>query len=108
MMGTQHTAHAPHGPMTGLAAMLHQLPGARAVGDWPDAVLRVHTDTRSLLNSFLKANAKEQNYTYIDITKVMYDEAGNLRQDIFVEDKLHLNAEGYRLWTEVIKPYLTN
>ena len=48
MMGTQHTAHAPHGPMTGLAAMLHQLPGARAVGDWPDAVLRVHTDTRSL------------------------------------------------------------
>ena len=61
-----------------------------------------------LVNSFLEANAKEQNYTYIDITKVMYDEAGNLRQDIFVEDKLHLNAEGYRLWTEVIKPYLTN
>lgn len=48
MMGTQHAAHAPYGPMTGLAAMLRQLPGARAVGNWPDAVLRVHTDTRSL------------------------------------------------------------
>ncbi len=59
-----------------------------------------------LVNSFLEANAKEQNYTYIDITKVMYDSEGNLRKDIFVEDKLHLNAEGYKLWTEVIKPYL--
>ncbi|AEK23522.1 SGNH/GDSL hydrolase family protein [Capnocytophaga canimorsus] len=59
-----------------------------------------------LVNSFLEANAKEQNYIYIDITKVMYDTEGNLRQDIFVEDKLHLNTEGYRLWTEVIKPYL--
>ncbi|GET45482.1 GDSL-type esterase/lipase family protein [Capnocytophaga felis] len=59
-----------------------------------------------LVNSFLQANAKEQNYTYIDITKVMYDAEENLRQDIFVEDKLHLNAEGYRLWTEIIKPYL--
>lgn len=41
--------HATHpGPMTGLAACLQQLPGARAVGVVPDAILRVHTDTRSL------------------------------------------------------------
>ncbi|ATA89271.1 lipase [Capnocytophaga stomatis] len=59
-----------------------------------------------LVNSFLQANAREQNYTYIDVTRVMYDAEGNLRQDIFVEDQLHLNSEGYQLWTEVIKPYL--
>lgn len=59
-----------------------------------------------LVNSLLEKNATEQNYTYIDITKVMYDAEGNLKKDIFVEDKLHLNAEGYRLWTEVIKPFL--
>lgn len=59
-----------------------------------------------LVNAMLERYAKEQNYTYIDITQVMYDAEGNLRQDIFVEDNLHLNAEGYRLWTEVIKPYL--
>jgi len=34
--------------MTGLPALLTQLPGARVVGDLPDALLRVHTDTRSL------------------------------------------------------------
>ena len=59
-----------------------------------------------LVNSMLEKNANEQNYTYIDITKVMYDQEGNLRKDIFVEDKLHMNAEGYKLWTEIIKPYL--
>ncbi|MDO5105889.1 GDSL-type esterase/lipase family protein [Capnocytophaga sp.] len=59
-----------------------------------------------LVNSWLQANAADQNYTYIDITKTMYDAEGNLRKDIFVEDNLHLNAEGYRLWTEIIKPYL--
>ncbi|GIZ14838.1 GDSL-type esterase/lipase family protein [Capnocytophaga catalasegens] len=61
-----------------------------------------------LVNGMLERYAKEQNYTYIDITRVMYDEQGNLRKDIFVEDNLHLNAEGYRLWTEIIKPYLIN
>jgi UDP-N-acetylmuramoyl-tripeptide--D-alanyl-D-alanine ligase len=34
--------------MTGLSAMLTRLSGARVVGDLPEAVLRVHTDTRSL------------------------------------------------------------
>lgn len=34
--------------MTGLTDLLPQLPGAREVGVLPDALLRVHTDTRSL------------------------------------------------------------
>ena len=49
----------------------------------------------------------DQQYTDIDITKVMYDEEGNLRTDIFKEDNLHMNAEGYKLWTAIIKPLLT-
>ena len=60
-----------------------------------------------IVNTLLQQNATEQQYTYIDITKVMYDEAGNLRTDIFKEDNLHMNAEGYKLWTAIIKPYLT-
>ena len=60
-----------------------------------------------LVNALLEENATAQGYTYIDITKVMYDEAGNLRTDIFKEDNLHMNAEGYKLWTAIIKPYLT-
>ncbi len=44
---------------------------------------------------------------YIDISKVMLDAEGSLRKDIFKWDKLHLNSEGYRLWTSVIKPIIT-
>ena len=60
-----------------------------------------------IVNTLLQQNATEQQYTYIDITKVMYDEEGNLRTDIFKEDNLHMNAEGYKLWTAIIKPLLT-
>lgn len=59
-----------------------------------------------LVNALLEQYAKEQNFTYIDITKVMYDAKGNLRKDIFIEDKLHMNAKGYELWTKIIRPYL--
>lgn len=57
-----------------------------------------------LVNALLEENASAQGYTYVDITKVMYDEAGNLRTDIFKEDNLHMNAEGYKLWTAILKP----
>ena len=60
-----------------------------------------------IVNTLLEQNATEQQYTYIDITKAMYDEEGNLRTDIFKEDNLHMNAEGYKLWTAIIKPLLT-
>ena len=59
-----------------------------------------------LVNALLEENATAQDYTYIDITKVMYDEAGNLRTDIFKEDNLHMNGEGYKLWTAILKPLL--
>ena len=59
-----------------------------------------------LVNALLEENATAQGYTYVDITKVMYDEAGNLRTDIFKEDNLHMNAEGYKLWTAILKPLL--
>ncbi|GJH41609.1 lipase [Capnocytophaga sp. HP1101] len=60
-----------------------------------------------LVNALLEENATAQGYTYVDITKVMYDDAGNLRTDIFKEDNLHMNAEGYKLWTAILKPLLT-
>lgn len=59
-----------------------------------------------LVNALLEENATAQGYTYVNITKVMYDEAGNLRTDIFKEDNLHMNAEGYKLWTAILKPLL--
>jgi lysophospholipase L1-like esterase len=31
---------------------------------------------------------------------------GKPRPDIFVEDGLHMNHNGYALWTEIVRPYL--
>ncbi|RKS97863.1 GDSL-type esterase/lipase family protein [Chryseobacterium defluvii] len=49
---------------------------------------------------------KEPNAEFIDITKVMQDSNGNVRKDIFLEDRLHLTPEGYKLWTSVMNPYM--
>ncbi len=50
--------------------------------------------------------ALHSNLRYIDVTEKMYDSDGNIRNDIFSGDKLHLNSKGYDLWTNIIKNYL--
>lgn len=57
----------------------------------------------TMIENYLKTQKRAD---YIDITKVMNDENGNVRKDIFLKDMLHMKSEGYRLWTEVIKNYL--
>lgn len=49
---------------------------------------------------------KEPNAEYIDITEVMQDANGKVRNDLFVEDMLHMTPEGYQLWTSVMLPYM--
>lgn len=49
---------------------------------------------------------KQPNADFIDITKVMQDENGNVRKGLFLEDMLHMTPEGYRLWTSVMNPYM--
>ncbi len=48
----------------------------------------------------------KDNFFYIDITENMYDENGEVRKDIFQKDKLHMNAKGYEIWTDIIKKFL--
>lgn len=42
---------------------------------------------------------------YADVWKPMLD-GRKVKQDIFVEDGLHMNAKGYEIWYGVIKEYL--
>jgi lysophospholipase L1-like esterase len=60
------------------------------------------------------ANQMIENYckpaeglTYIDVFNPMLGGDGKPRAELFLEDKLHLNARGYALWTEIIKPRLS-
>jgi lysophospholipase L1-like esterase len=43
---------------------------------------------------------------YFDIASPMLGEDGKPRDELFAFDGLHLNLEGYRVWSEVIFPGL--
>lgn len=64
-------------------------------------------ETMKKVNKKIKCFLKwKSNANFIDITKAMNDENGQVRKDIFVEDMLHLKPEGYKIWTKVMYPYL--
>lgn len=42
----------------------------------------------------------------IDTSRAMLDSAGKPRPELLVADGLHMNAEGYALWTSIIRPRL--
>ncbi|RYY52171.1 MAG: G-D-S-L family lipolytic protein [Chitinophagaceae bacterium] len=43
---------------------------------------------------------------YIDVYPEMIDDEGKPRQELFLDDNLHMNKEGYKIWQRVIQPYL--
>ena len=44
--------------------------------------------------------------TYIDVASGMLDERGKPNLEIFIEDMVHMNSSGYRIWSAKIKPIL--
>jgi lysophospholipase L1-like esterase len=54
------------------------------------------------------AAAANDRVEYIDIFTPMLGEDGRPRQELFMEDGLHLNDEGYALWRQVVAPFLTS
>jgi lysophospholipase L1-like esterase len=56
-----------------------------------------------LIKTFLK---KQSNAAYINIWNAMLGTDGKPMQAIFIEDNLHMNANGYAIWQKIIEPYL--
>lgn len=56
-----------------------------------------------LIRAFLK---NQKNTSYIDVYKPMLLPGGQPRQEIFLEDSLHMNEKGYAIWKKAIQPYL--
>lgn len=55
------------------------------------------------IQTFLK---KQKKATFIDVYHVMLDDNGKPRKELFVEDMLHMNRNGYAIWQKVIAPHL--
>lgn len=68
---------------------------------------------RALMEEMRKANGLIEEYAsardqldYIDIFTPMLGEDGEPLPDVFLDDGLHMNAAGYAIWTEAVRPYL--
>ncbi|MEQ9098532.1 MAG: SGNH/GDSL hydrolase family protein [Imperialibacter sp.] len=58
-------------------------------------------------NTQLEAWAKtETGVEYIDVWTPMLQPSGEVMDDIFKEDNLHMTSKGYDIWEKVIKKYL--
>lgn len=44
---------------------------------------------------------------FIDVGTPMLDSFGHPRPDLFVEDQLHLNPDGYAIWIKILTPLLS-
>lgn len=41
---------------------------------------------------------------FVNVSKVMLDDTGYPRKELFKDDGLHINEKGYELWTSLVKP----
>jgi lysophospholipase L1-like esterase len=58
-------------------------------------------------NEQIAKMAEERDWlTYVDMASPMLGGDGKPREDLLVGDGLHLNKDGYKLWTEILRPYL--
>lgn len=49
---------------------------------------------------------QQGNSIYVDVYSRMLDSNGKPRRDLFKEDMLHMNEQGYKIWQESLQPYL--
>jgi lysophospholipase L1-like esterase len=57
----------------------------------------------NLIKKFLSIH---QNTSFVDVFSLMLDAEGKPRKELFVEDMLHMNKQGYEIWTESLKSIL--
>ena len=58
-------------------------------------------------NNFIHAYIQQQpNIQFADVYPQMLGSNNKPLPDIFLQDSLHMNNNGYRIWTKVITPYL--
>jgi endonuclease/exonuclease/phosphatase family metal-dependent hydrolase/lysophospholipase L1-like esterase len=60
-------------------------------------------EANELIRSYLK---KEKKTAFIDVYHAMLRPDGSPRAELFLQDKLHMNREGYLIWQKLIEPHL--
>jgi lysophospholipase L1-like esterase len=59
--------------------------------------------TNTMIKDYL---AMQNNAIFIDVYRLMLNANGSPREELFVEDRLHMNRKGYDIWKAALAPYL--
>ena len=59
--------------------------------------------SNELIKSFIHT---QKNIQFLDVYSKMLDTDGTPFKDIFIEDNLHMNANGYKIWQKLMAPLL--
>ncbi len=72
-----------------------------SVARW--ALKAEYEELNAMLNKYAET---EDNTEFADVWTPALDNDGKVFEDIFLEDNLHMNAKGYKIWQEALMPYV--
>ncbi len=67
---------------------------------------RQHWETVKKGNAMVKSFSTGKRLSYVDINPVLFNANGTVKGELYTKDSLHLNAQGYREYAKVLKPFL--
>ena len=62
-------------------------------------------EANSLIRQFL---SKQPKTAFVNVYNAMLNTDGSIKEELFISDRLHMNAGGYAIWQKIIKPILLN
>lgn len=65
--------------------------------------LEVAREANALIKNYIRT---QKNMTYVDIFNPMLNKDGKPKPELFINDMLHMNKKGYRIWRRKIKRHL--
>jgi lysophospholipase L1-like esterase len=98
-----------YGDFVALVKMLRaRLPGVRLayIASAPNPSRWKQVENVKRLNALVAAYCLKHGLDFIDVFPLMLASDGLPKPDIFVADRLHMNANGYAIWRAAVAPYL--
>ena len=79
----------------------HYYPVIKFIRNWK--VLYVVDTANTLIENYI---ISQNNITFIDIFHPMLNKEGKPRTELFIDDMLHMNRKGYKIWRKKLKRHL--
>ncbi|PWU10035.1 MAG: hypothetical protein C5B50_26220 [Verrucomicrobia bacterium] len=98
-----------YGDFVALVTHIHEkLPNARIafISSAPNPSRWAQVEKVKHLNELAEAYCRQHGFDFINVFPLMLGPDGLPKPDIFLPDRLHMNAKGYAIWQAAVRPYL--